>query len=373
MPKTVTWRQALAWRMQRQLLEPVGTRSVPEVVRRICGVQAQVASAAELAVRLRRQRSKAGEVRQALAKGSLLKTWAMRGTLHLLTPQEGGAFLSLLAAGRSWHRPSWQRYFGVDPRQMERLREATRGALAGEPLTRDELIEAVTARRGLVGLGDALRSGWGTLLKPIAWQGDLCFAKNRGNNVTFTLPALASDQWAGVPDADDAAPVAISAYLRAHGPATAERFARWLAGGWFGKRQLAAWLAELGDQLAEVDVEGERAYVMADDLDGLCATRPGSQLRLLPGFDQYVLGSGTDNVHVVPARRRAAVSRQSGWISPVIVLGGVVSGTWEVDRRQLSVAWFSEAGGPPTAALAREVERLASILGQDLQLKTRVI
>ena len=102
----VSWEQALAWRMRRQLIEPVGTGTAPDVVRRLCGVQAQVASTAELAVRVRRTTSKPGDVARALSQGRLIKTWAMRGTLHLLTPEDGGAFLSLIAAGRSWDRPS---------------------------------------------------------------------------------------------------------------------------------------------------------------------------------------------------------------------------------------------------------------------------
>lgn len=105
----VTWQQALAWRMQRHLLDPVGTLPVADVVRRLCGVQTQVASSAELAIRVRREASSAGEVSRALSEGRLIKTWALRGALHLLSPEEGGAFLSLMAAGRSWERPSWQR------------------------------------------------------------------------------------------------------------------------------------------------------------------------------------------------------------------------------------------------------------------------
>src|SRR6266511_3218546 len=133
----VTWQQVLAWRMRRHLLDPVGTLPVPKVVRRLCGVQAQVASSAELAVRVRRQTSRPGEVGRALSQGRLIKTWAMRGTLHLLTPEEAGAFLSLIAAGRSWERPSWVRYFGATPEQMDVLRGAVREALDGAVLTRD--------------------------------------------------------------------------------------------------------------------------------------------------------------------------------------------------------------------------------------------
>ncbi len=364
----VTWRQALSWRIERHLLEPVGRLPVDGVVRRLCGVQAQVASSAELAIRVRSRTSRPGEVGRALAEGRLIKTWAMRGTLHLLTPEDGGAFLSLMAAGRSWERPSWERYFGVSPAQIEHLRHVVREELDGRVLTRDELVGAVVARPGLDHVGDALRSGWGTLLKPLAWQGALCFGPSRGTRVTFMLPEDASPRWAGIPDPDEAAPAAILAYFGAYGPTTIDAFANWLAGGWFGRRLLRGWFDAIADRLVEVDVEGERAFVLAEDLDSLAAARPSSPLRLLPGFDQYVLGPGTKDAHVVPGARRWSVSKQSGWISPVVVVDGVVCGTWELDDELVRVAWFTEAGEVPRAGLDVEVARLAEIVGLDLRV-----
>jgi hypothetical protein len=367
MTVSVTSQQALAWRMQRHLLDPVGALSVARVVGRLCGVQAQVASSAELAVRVRRQRSRSGEVSRALSEGRLIKTWAMRGALHLLTPEEGGAFLSLMAAGRSWERPSWQRYFGVTSKQLEALRYAVREALDGRRLTREELVAAVVRQRGLKHVGEALRSSWGTLLKPLAWQGELCHGPSQGSRVTFMRPADASPRWTGVPGADQAAPVAIAAYLRAHGPATIDAFGNWLAGGWFGKRQLRTWFDVLDQRLVEVDVDGKRAHVLAEDLDELASTGPTTAVRLLPGFDQYVLGPGTADARVVPAAQRSAVSRQAGWISPVVVSSGVVCGTWNLDGDQVNVAWFREAGRAPRKALEAEARRLSSILDRDLQ------
>jgi len=79
------------------------------------------------------------------------------------------------------------------------------------------------------------------------------------------------------------------------------------------------------------------------------------------------LPKGTEDGHVVPAARRAAVSRQSGWISPVVVAAGVVKGTWELDGDDVRVGWFKEAGRPPRTQLKREVERLSSILDRDLR------
>src|SRR3954454_333486 len=142
----VTWPQALAWRMGRQLLEPVGTLGVVDVVRRLCGVQAQVSSSAELAIRLRQQKSRKDEVAQALADGDLVKTWGMRGTLHLLAADEAGRYLSLLAAARSWESPAWERYFGLSAAKIEGLREVVREILDGKVLAREEVNRQIVER-----------------------------------------------------------------------------------------------------------------------------------------------------------------------------------------------------------------------------------
>jgi hypothetical protein len=372
MAGAITWPQALAWRLRRHQLDPIGQLSVADVVRRLCGVQAQVASSAELAVRLRREKSQPGEIVRALSDGRLIKTWAMRGTLHLLNPADGGALLSLIASGRSWERPSWVRYFGMTPTAMEDLRGAVRQALDGKILTRDELIEAVVEQPGLQHVGEGLRSGWGTLLKPLAWQGDLCFGPSRGQRVTFMRPEAASSRWAGIPDPDEAGPAAIAAYLGAYGPAAPDAFGNWLSGGWFGKRQLRRWFEALSDRIVEVDVDGEPAMVLSEDLDELASARPTDTVRLLGAFDQWVLGPGTSDTRIVPAARRSAVSKQSGWIAPIVLVGGLVSGTWELDGDEVRVGWFRESGKVPRKALGAEVERLETLLGRSLVLSTEL-
>ena len=273
-----------------------------------------------------------------------------------------------MAAGRSWERPSWQRSFGMTSARWELLRPAVREALDGSTLTREELVAAIVERPGLQHLGEALRSGWGGILKPLAWQGDLCFGPSRGNRVTFMRPEAASARWAGIPDPDEAAPAAITAYLGAYGPAPADGFSRWLSRGRVAARQLRAWFAALGDRVTEVEVDGDTAFVLTEDVDELASTKPTKAVRLLPGFDQYVLGPGTDDGHVVAPGRRATVSRQSGWIAPVVVAGGVVCGTWALDDDRVRVGWFAEAGGPPRSALGAEVGRLSTILDRPLRM-----
>jgi len=365
----VGWDQVLSWRMERQFLVPRGARSVPEVVGRLCGVQAQVASCAELAVAVRQVVPQLGAVDESLADRSVVKTWAMRGTLHLLVPAEAGAYLALLGDLRSWERSSWQRNFGVTSDDMVALIDAAADALDGRVLTRDELVGELISRTGGHHLEHQLRSGWGAVLKPLAWMGLLCQGPVQGGRVTFTRPDTWVADWPALPAVSDAAAVVIRSYLQVYGPATSEAFDSWLTRGATSKPKLRAWFAALEDELVEVDIEGDVGYVLAGDVDQLAATEPAAVVRLLPGFDQYLLGPGTRDTHIVAASRRSQISKAAGWISPVVIAGGRVVGVWSVVDGTLEIGLFDEAGTIARKALEDEAERINRFLGRALVVK----
>jgi hypothetical protein len=364
-PERLSWEQVLTWRLRRQFVDPVGGASAPEVVRRLCGVQAQVASSARLAIALRQREPRADEVPDALAARTLFKTWAMRGTLHLMCVPEAASFLALLAASKTWQKPAWQRAF-VSATQLDKLTESVCELLAGgRVLSRDELVAGVLEYTGDQALAEHVRSGWGAVLKPLAWQGYLCSGPTEGNRVTFARPDGWLPGWPGLPNADDAARVAIPAYLGAYGPATVEAFGQWLSRGATSKPVLRRWFTDLGPELSTVDVAGSTMYIPTADVDELVATRPRNVVRLLPGFDQYVLGPGTGDPQIIPADRRAQVSQAAGWISPVVVVNGRVAGTWKVSASELLVTLFDEV---PAAKLQAETVRVGERLGERLRL-----
>ena len=367
----LTWEGVLAWRLRRQFLDPVGSAGTVEVVSRLCGVHAQVASAAELAVAVRQADPRAGAVRRAVEERLVVKTWGMRGTLHVLTPGLAAAFLSLLAAARSWERGAWQRTF-LGAAQLAALTDAVSAALDGQVLSREELVADVAERTGDPGLAEQLRSGWGAALKPLAWQGLLCNGPSRGQRVTFTRPDTWLPEWPGLTAPEEAARVAIPAYLAAYGPATPEVFDRWLTRGASKRGDVRGWFAAADEELVSVEVEGQPAYARAADVDELSASRGSDVVRLLPGFDQYVLGPGTQDTRVIPAARRALVSKAAGWISPVVVAGGRVVGTWVTTAEALEVSLFPEAVPVPREALEAEAARIGAILGTgpDLSVST---
>jgi hypothetical protein len=358
----LTWSQALAWRARQQLLDPVGTGSVADVVRRLGAVRAQPDSAAELAIRARRVRSRPGEVARALAEGRIIKTFAFRGATHLLTPEDGGAYLALRAAGRMWERTSWQSYYDLTPSDWTLLREAVREVLADGPMTRDELGAAVTARPRFRHLGFAFSDQAETMLKPLAWQGDMSFGPSREGRATFQR-LDDNSRWAGLPELDEAGRHAVESYFHTYGPATPEHVHYWLGDGLgAGRKRIQSWIGAFGERLAAVDVDGESALVLRDDLDDLLATPATTVVRLLPAYDQWVLGPGTADAHIVAPARRPLLSRQAN----IVTRAGVVSGTWSRTGKQVVIAWFAEAGPPPSEEIAEEVARLATILDRPL-------
>ncbi len=355
---SVTWAQALAWRLERQLLDPVGAESVAGVVRRLGAVLSMDESLAELAVRTRRTTSRPGELADALADGTVVKVFAFRGSMHYLSPEEGGVYLALRSAGRQWERASWVEYYRLTPEDWPDFRAAVREALSDGPLTLAELGAAVTRHRAYRHLAPVFDDGAGTLVKPLTWQGDMSFGPRRDGQHTFQRLDT-NPRWGGIPDLDDAGPRAVEAYLRTYGPATRDHVHYWLGSGLSaGSRRLDGWWSGLGDRLVAVDVEGTEAYVMADDAEALAAASPSEVVRFLPGHDQWVIGPGTKDVHVTPASRRELMTRKA---NPVVV-GGVVCGTWARRGDELTVTWLDERPRPDRA-IEEETARLAGLLG----------
>jgi hypothetical protein len=99
----LTWQQVRAWRLQRHRLDERATeKDLIQVVGGICGLHAQLMSSAELSAWARIKHLDPDAVQSALWKDrSLVKTWAMRGTLHLLPAADFPLWQSALSTNAS--------------------------------------------------------------------------------------------------------------------------------------------------------------------------------------------------------------------------------------------------------------------------------
>jgi hypothetical protein len=349
-------RRVAAFRAARHgLVERVEARYALDVAARLCGLHAQVLSSAELTVWARVEGLQRGWVERALwEERSLVKLWAMRGTLHLLRTDELAFWLAALGTYEHFRKPVWLRNFGISESELDALIADIPRALAGRALTREELAGVV---------GEHVRGSWGMYLKPVSFAGGLCFAPNIGRNVAFTTPR----EWVGV-EPDGAADLAEVArrYLRAYGPATREDLARW-----WGVTPPAAgrMLAALGDEAATVEVGGVPARVLAEDVGALAAADPAGSVALLPAFDQYVAGAPRTTPALFPGdleRDGKAIYRPQGWLSPVLVVDGRIEGVWrhavKGKRVDVTIEPFGKQPRRVLAAAEAEADRLREFL-----------
>ena len=343
------------------------------VASRLCGLHAQVLSSAELTAWARVEGLERGAVSRSLWEDrTLVKTWAMRGTLHLLPAGELPLWHAGLSTSRRYLRPAaWQKYFGITLEELDQLTEAVGRALDGRVMTREELVREVARLTGSTAFGSKLaESSWGTILKPAAFTGRLCFGPSLGQRVRFTRP----DTWLNsvLPPSDpQAAPAAITRrFLAAYGPATYHDLARWWNGG--GISTARQWVASLGDEACPVEVEGAQAWMLAAHARKARELAPAHSVRLLPGFDQYVVAASHHAGRLLPGDFRSRVYRPQGWISPVLLVNGRMEGIWRHETKGSRVAIviepFVKAPQWVRRAAAQEAERLAAFLGGVLSL-----
>ncbi len=361
--------KVLGFRLRRHRLDrraPPG--SLVEVTRDLCGVHAQLAASAELALWARVDGLARDDVRAALEdERTLVKTWAMRGTLHLLTADDLPLFVAVL--GPNWDDPggAWLRGFGVTREQYDAILTGVPRALGARPKTREQLAD----RLGEIGgpdLREKLLSGWGALLKPSARRGDLAFGPNRGRNVTFVRP----DRWLGRPprrvDRDEAQREIVRRFLAVYGPANADDLRRWLG---MSVAALKRMLRAVEDELVEVDVDGSPASLLAADLSELKAAPRPKSVRLLPAFDPYVVGFRPRSLLVDP-EHEARIFRPQAWFSPVVLVDGRAAGIWERERKggrlEVRIEPFARLSAATRRAVAEESDRLGEFLDAPAEL-----
>ena len=350
---------------RHRLVERAPSADALSVVREICGLHAQVMSSAELSLWARVEGLPREAVQEALwTTRSLVKLWAMRGTLHLLPTAELGMWLS--AFGTYTH-------YGNRTPEIDAIADAVRDALDGRLLTRDELATEVRRTTGSVVLEEWVRESWGTSLKAISFRGLLCFAPSENGRVRFTAPETWVSRMGRRPDAESALREVTRRFLAAYGPATPKHFGLWWGGT--GPTRARRMLEALGDEVREVELEGERAWLLARDQTQLESAAPPRAARLLPAFDPWVAGASRTDDAVVDPVHRARVYRPQGWISPVLLVDGRIMGVWrhalKTRRVVVELEPFGRLPGWARKELEIEAERLAAFFERHLSLAYR--
>jgi hypothetical protein len=256
----------------------------------------------------------------------------MRGTLHVAAAEDIGWMLELMAPRVVRSTAARRAQLGITPGDIDLARDATVAALGGgRALARQALLSAIAAS-GVVIDGQRAYHFLGYL----AQTGTLVLGPIAGGQQCFALLA----EWVREPrrlERDEALGELAGRYFRSHGPATERDLARW-SGLPLG--DVRRGVAVHGDGLARLELDGTAYHLAPEILDAdpaaitaAAPTPPVPDVRLLPGFDEYLLGYGDRSASLAPEHAQAVVPGSNGMFLPTIVLDGEVVGTWRRTAR----------------------------------------
>ena len=363
--------QLRALRLHGQLLTGPRAGSVAAAAAHLGGLQAQAAPPAQLAIRARTSGLAAADVDRACGTSrEVTRTWAMRGTLHMLATRDVRWMTGLLGPVFARRGQRRRAQLGLDDMLCERALAALAVILAGSPpLTRAELVSRLAEEGIRIGLRTQQPPH---LLGYAASRGLICRGPDRpgrGGEPTYVL----LDEWAPHAPAlgrPEALAELARRYLGGHGPASREDFSAW--SGLPAAESMRA-LDLLAGDLVTVSSGGTRLFALAGHTVAEPAAAPP---RLLGHFDPFLLGY-RDRGLILDPGYAPRIQAGGGFVQPVVLIGGRAAGTWRLTRvpgrarrARLTVQPFTALPAASADGLAAEAADIGRFLGVDLVLET---
>ncbi|HEX8922520.1 MAG TPA: winged helix DNA-binding domain-containing protein, partial [Pyrinomonadaceae bacterium] len=209
-------------RLSNQQISGTLFKKPSEIVGWLGAVQAQDYLGSLWALGLRTQHAVEEEVEQAIAAGTIVRSWPLRGTLHYVAAADIRWMLKLGAPRTIARAASRYRELELDEATFAKSNRVLARALqGGKQLTRLELAAALN-RAGIPTDGQRLIH----LLNRSALDGLTCYAARRGKQFTFAL----LEEWvaeARTLERDEALAELARRYFTSRGPATLQDFVWW--------------------------------------------------------------------------------------------------------------------------------------------------
>lgn len=342
-------------RADAQLLYRRDSLSPEQVVEHMLAVQSQDRRGGKLALRARSKAFDAAVVEHALCEDrSLVLTWLMRGTIHLVTPDDLPWLLALTAPGRATDSLRRLRQEGVSEPQVAKGVEVIDRVLREEgPLPRAE-IRLRLKERSIPADGQALVH----LIAASAYAGLSVVGPQQAGK---PVHASAAD-WLGRDVAKEMAEVdryvalseLVRRYLASRAPATVADISYW---------------SGLPQRDVRIGLEGAAAHVVdcgggLIDLKRRTTGDPGPvPARLLHTWDDYML-SWKDRSFMLPDEHRRSVIWGGGMFASTATVDGVVRGGWSAPASAQPFAVVVEPFEPLGKRAATELEREGSDLAR---------
>ncbi|WP_120336850.1 winged helix DNA-binding domain-containing protein [Cryobacterium soli] len=323
------------------------------VVERMLALQAQDLRWAKWAVAVRSPGTTSADVDRLIDSGRIVRSWPMRGTLHLVPGRDLGWMLELTTP-RLWSGAATRRRdLGLDESIIEHARQVAVDALiGGRELSRSAFMELLEQN----GISAAGQRGY-HLIWHLAQSGTLCWGRQLDSQQMLVL----LDEWVPRPrrlERDEALGEYLLRYLVGHGPAPLTDFIWWSQ---LTTADAKIALAVAAPHLVELEVDGVRHLLpRSTDTTALPRAAPGrgpAAVLALAGFDEYLLGYRERNLAIEPEKFTWVVPGKNGIFLPILVRGGRVIGTWRREWQPRRVTVQPQPFLPFSDVSARSADR----------------
>jgi len=337
-PRNLTARELNRAVLARQHLLERATGSLPKLLEKIGGIQAQYAPSMYVGVWSRLENFERDELTHALERRKVVQATLMRATIHLVSARDYWPFANAL---RDHRREWWIRINkgSVDRKTLDAAAKRVRKRLADGPMNRKELDEL---------LGKQLAKSFWMWIDLVRVPPSGTWERRRADLYG------AAEEWI---EPDDVSPEQgverlVRAYLSGFGPAARKDIADWAG---LPMRDVGPALERMHLRRFAVEDGGELLDLPRAPLPDADTPAP---VRFLPTWDATLLAN-VRRAGILPERYRPAIfSTKTPHSFPVFLVDGAVAGTWRYENGAVRLDPFERLSRAATSALDEEAESI---------------
>jgi len=343
-------------RMANQRISKHDFKTPAEIVGWLGAVQAQDYHGSKWSVGLRLKSSTDKIIENAINNKSIIRTWAQRGTLHFVVPEDIYWITDLVAPKIIKSIASRYKQMELDEKLLQKSNKILLKAVIGnKAVTRKELKDILNKNKIPT---NELRFNF--ILQRAVYDKFIVLGPRKDKEFTF----VALEEWTPKTKSitrGEAIGRFAEKFFKSHGPATIHDFSWWSG---LTLTECRAGLEVISLKLIKESVNNQD-YWMDSKMVGQ-ETKPGT-IYLLPGFDEYLLGYKDRSGMIADEHVKHVFAAGNAIFKNTIVIDGKVAGTWRrtIKKNEVIIEpyFFVAMKKSYQRIFEEEVERYAAFLG----------
>ncbi|PJZ48823.1 winged helix DNA-binding domain-containing protein [Leptospira saintgironsiae] len=337
--------------------------SAEKVLEALGAIQGQDYAASKWAIGLRAPSLKEEDIESAFLDKKIIRSWPLRGTLHVVSAKDIYWLLDLLGPPTISKYSAHYKKIELDTKVLKKCYSILSKNLSNQNfLTRKE-ISSILEKSGITTNTTRLSH----ILQRAGLEGLVCFGPRRDKDFTYTL----IEEW--IPkikrvkkQKEESLYDITKKYFDTRAPATLADFVWWSG---LNLKDAKTGIESLGSKLISFQKD-DQTYYASKKMD--IVENNSDTLFLLPAFDEFLLAY-TDRRDCMDPPPKRLLTPADDLFRPTLVINGWVSGIWQREFKKedviLKVNPYKPLNTNFKKKLKKAAEEYASFLGKNLILE----